>query len=852
MSLSHQQIPSAIFNILKRNKLAVTLIIVNCLFWWQALSYLNSNIQILAHSAELITHRNFDGPINSDDVINELTNASETITHASEVFSIEPWTNVLVPIATGSFATYFPLHNEYSEVSRRLKYIDNELSVLSEVLNNLVLIANSAQDSYKDWGNGIYHNGVPPIRSDLTMFSDSIESLEKSILDQTQIEARSALWAFSPLNGLWIDYHSRGLKYVGLVSIGSDIFRDTLLVIENVYRIQNRLDKFNQSQFDGEDIKVVLKELSGTNETIEAIKFNLARLENSDTVLRDFDNEFEFLHDLMNLSGHSLNNSILLGEVVMNSLNSTEMDDDVVIDLFDARTWPIVTASIGENQTELILNLDRLNEAHKDLAQHESVLRRYGVWEKFIQFEEIISIVRRGYKLAPIMSDIMAEGGNKTYIVLAHSSDELRGTGGFISGIWTVELNDFSLEGIDYYDVLAVDNMSKMDEYPEPPSLLKEYMGAGKWFMRDVSWDPSFRSSSGTAQDMFAISNGISTQGAVGINQWALVNIIQALGTVHIAEMTHDINAQDVITVLEKNTDKLGREYGDTIFRSILRDIQSTSDFGTLWSLTRSINKSFDSGDIQIFLNNSEGQSVIEDLGWDGGLRHSVGDLLYVTDSNIGWSKSDRNMSRSTEYIVDMSQYPKMFARLKVNYRNYSGPTAAKCEPQWIDRGDKYSELKNACNWNLIRVYIPAGSVINSHRELPLPAGSIAVERMGRTEGDDSFRVEKYDDNVAEVSALIITDAGQESSFDVNYELPNSVVSRNGGCFTYQLEVKKQPGVRYRPTTIKIVLPDDAVVIDGLDQLDIEDNTADISDDLQKNAKVGFVFNIPKFGGCQK
>ena len=44
----------------------------------------------------------------------------------------------------------------------------------------------------------------------------------------------------------------------------------------------------------------------------------------------------------------------------------------------------------------------------------------------------------------------------RKYLVLGHSADELRGTGGFVSSVWLITIKDGALKMIDYYDTVEI------------------------------------------------------------------------------------------------------------------------------------------------------------------------------------------------------------------------------------------------------------------------------------------------------------------------------------------------------------------------------------------------------------
>ena len=57
-------------------------------------------------------------------------------------------------------------------------------------------------------------------------------------------------------------------------------------------------------------------------------------------------------------------------------------------------------------------------------------------------------------------------------------------------------------------------------------------------------------------------------------------------------------------------------------------------------------------------------------------------------------------------------------------------------------------------------------------------------------------------------SGLDIVGAGERSEISLVYDLPASVVRREGDKLTYELLIQKQPGVRLRTVSVEIMLPE--------------------------------------------
>lgn len=456
-------------------------------------------------------------------------------------------------------------------------------------------------------------------------------------------------------------------------------------------------------------------------------------------------------------------------------------------------------------------------------------------------------------QLVPLIKFISDQTRPLNYLVLSHSADEIRPSGGFVSGVWVLTTDGLEVKNLEYFDVELLDKKEKIQHYPPPPDSLTKYMGTDQWFIRDVSWDPYFPTVASNAAHMFYISTGLKVDGVIGLNQWALLNIVEAMGDISVVSNRESISSTEIISVLEKRTDSEGRKYSDRIFRAILNDVQDFRLLSDIRDFVSATLQSFSENDLQIYFLDESIHKIVEDIGWTGSLSYSYPyDYIYVTDSNVGWSKSDRNIERFLEYTVDLSEYPTVGSDLRLRYKNHSGFSAAPCEPQWVDRGDSYSELKNACYWNLLRIFLPEDINNVTNTDMPLPSGSVAVEIHQHKADSDSFSMNLKEDGIQEVSGLLVTDVGQESSVRISYDRELDVNSELGFCNEYRLSLIKQPGVRNRAVELNFLFSPEQVVKFVNREAVYTNNTLEISDNLKSNLDIKILFEQEGMNACLK
>jgi hypothetical protein len=408
---------------------------------------------------------------------------------------------------------------------------------------------------------------------------------------------------------------------------------------------------------------------------------------------------------------------------------------------------------------------------------------------------------------APIGAEFVGAEGTRKYLLIGQSADELRATGGFVSAIWLVTFENGELTDVRYHDVVLVDDTERLMLYPPAPPGLETHMNARVWLMRDVSWEPDFPTAAQTAADMYKVGQQQDVDGVVAFNQWTFLSVVEGLGSIASPGGGPNITPRNLLSNLEQGTDEHGRVYTDLTLQGVIERLKRPLSMYTLMRVASAVHGSLESRDLLLFVDDPEVQSVIKGHGWDGAVRQDEADYIYVVDSNVGWSKVDRNIERQLTYTVDLRKEHRARISLVLRYNNHSGPGSPGCEPQWLNRGTEYGQLKNACYWNYWRVYVPQGARLLSSTPLPLPKYSVAAE-IGRAQpGEDTVSVSSsYNKSV--LSGLFALAAGHTNEVSLVYDLPARLFHRNQDEISYRLLVQKQPGIRRREVTVEFILPD--------------------------------------------
>jgi len=690
----------------------------------------------------------------------------------------------------------------------------NRLQTNVEATQTLITHSSEFMEIYQSAQSMLVTNKAPGSIALLTSRSEDLSSSFTTILNNLSIvanESRRRVPAFQP-PGLMdavalLDEVEGQMLMSSRIGVQASTLMEDLLEIGN--HIQPLIGQFITNQGENEQLTMV-----GLRDTVieldELLQFaivksdGIVRMVSDSGISGPFTNRLELIKELLEVL-IVVNKATALGIQV--SVPVIEVAQSSEKGLFGGGEQ-LVSAleTVMERQEDIRITLEALENVRLEVGRLASA-GEIIVTDLFPAIETLYTGLSLLKDFSSVGPELMGMDSTKRYLVLGQSADELRATGGFVSAIWVVTLVDAVLTDIEYYDVVMVDDWERLHLYPKAPIGLEEHMNAHVWLLRDVSWEPDFPMTARTAADMFRIGQRQEVDGVIALNQWTLLGVVQALQGIPSPEGGEVLNSRNLLGRLEQGSDEYGRAYMDLVLQGILQRLDDSLSISTLIKVASAVQTSLEERDLLLYVDDPDLESQIAKYSWDGRMRSDVSDYLFVVDSNVGWSKADRNIERTVEYEIDLSRESGPRIVLNLGYKNHSGPGSVGCEPQWLNRGINYSDLKNACYWNYWRVYVPQGARLLSSTPLPLPEHSVSVEIGKGVTGQDTLRVSSsYNKTV--LSGLFALAAGDGRNVTLVYDLPSEVISRDGDDIHYQLVMPKQPGSRGRVVVVEFKLPE--------------------------------------------
>lgn len=428
-------------------------------------------------------------------------------------------------------------------------------------------------------------------------------------------------------------------------------------------------------------------------------------------------------------------------------------------------------------------------------------------------------------RLAPLLPQLMGAEERRTYLLMAQNEDELRPTGGFISGIGVLVMEDGQIVSLDFADASVIDDW-RNKPYDFPPAPLYAFMGAELFLFRDSNFWPDFPRSAEQAIQLYAYGQGIEADGVIAIDQKFVEMLLGALGPVYVSQLDQTISAENVINQMRAAWEppeedvSLGdwmasRKAFMGLLATAIKD-QVQHDLGNVdpVALVKTLHQAVQEGHLQVYLREPGASAILNEIGWDGRQEPPrFGDYLEVVDTSMGFNKVNVMVEREIDYAVVLDRNDRARASLKVAYRHRAPASGESCEhlPDYTLEL-RYRDLTEGCYWNYVRVYVPGGSQLTDASQHPVPAAAMVTNR-----GWDG-RARQLSDEAEGLTAFanfVLLPPGEELDITFEYTLPPSVIRQDDDLKVYELTIPKQPGTESQAATVVITLPQDASLFEA-------------------------------------
>lgn len=418
------------------------------------------------------------------------------------------------------------------------------------------------------------------------------------------------------------------------------------------------------------------------------------------------------------------------------------------------------------------------------------------------RLRDFLDTYTRARAFAP---EFLGFSGPKTYLVLAQNNAELLPTGGLVSVVGTIRLNNGKIEDMQFQDAVQFgeDWMERTHAYVEPPAPLKQYLLKDtSWNLLVSNWSPDFPTSAGSAVRFFDLGGGQHVDGVIGINVTTLERLLEVTGPVYVPDFDVTVSSSNAYELTEQYTripyepqadrKAFAALLADEVVRRVLHPV--SGKWSELIDVTQRLG---DEKDLLLYSFDQKQEALIREWGWDGGVRYTSGDHLMLVDASVNSTKLNAVVRHSANVNVVLDHDGAATTTVTVDYNNDLATWERGKNPDLVRKlmlGGLYG--------GYVRLLTPAGSRILSVRD---GADDVGIEEVTRENG------------LAVFGRFFALPRDTKRQLVFTYKTP-PVVEKQSATWTYRLLLQRQPGWEL-PVHLQVIAPEgthrESTLVDG-------------------------------------
>ncbi|HID52000.1 MAG TPA: DUF4012 domain-containing protein [Anaerolineae bacterium] len=481
---------------------------------------------------------------------------------------------------------------------------------------------------------------------------------------------------------------------------------------------------------------------------------------------------------------------------------------------------PQLVAAIDQARPDLLQAAQSLDKVAAARSQIDDVNQfPSSVQELMTLFDEMLPLAQDGLKLAQVLPQMAGVDGPRRYLILAQNEDELRATGGFISGTGVVVVENGRILSLDFGDAYGVDDLAGKPYEEYPPQPLYELMQLDYFLFRDANYWPDFPTSAEKAMSLYEYGQDYPPlDGVIAIDQHFLELLLGGLGPIAIPELELEVSAETLLDDLRASWRKgaddnqawwaTRKAFLGPFAAAIMQKLES-GDLSDVKPkvLLLNMSQAVHGKHLQIYMRDPVEAAVLDEIDWDGRLENNAGqDFLLALDMNMGFNKANVYVEREIDYAVDLLADDTAVANLTIKYTHTGADTGQPCT-QYSPYQDitNYLQVANKCYFNYLRVYTPQQAHLLDSSEHFVPAAAL----MNKTNWQSTATESPEFADFMTFANFFYLPQGQQARVSLQYQIPDAVVTQ-GNQRQYTLTIPKQASVQSQPLSVNVALPDGA------------------------------------------
>lgn len=342
------------------------------------------------------------------------------------------------------------------------------------------------------------------------------------------------------------------------------------------------------------------------------------------------------------------------------------------------------------------------------------------------KFAGINNLFQKAAIFAPLAESVLGASGNRTYLVAAQNSAEMRASGGFPGSIGTLNLNNGTISLGDFtkvYDVFTVETPASVAPTEEENALFGGFMNTA----RDAGMDPDFTRVAQIWAASYEEQTGTHLDGVISITPSVVQDILSFAGSITLEDGTV-LDGSNATKVLQSDlywkylsagtatgegndiTDALFAQAADLAFDKLFSGLNAE----TLMKFASCMAEGMENRSVMFWLTDANEQQTLSELNCSGALntdasKPAVGTFFSLwIGSKMGWYIDINNEVLTSSENFDGS----WTYRVKTTFTNTATQDVIASAGSYIAGSLAGFEKDNLYPYVLI--YAPAGGSISS------------------------------------------------------------------------------------------------------------------------------------------
>ncbi len=379
--------------------------------------------------------------------------------------------------------------------------------------------------------------------------------------------------------------------------------------------------------------------------------------------------------------------------------------------------------------------------------------------------------------------------GQKNTLIVFQNNNELRASGGFMGTVGNARISDGSLNSLDIRSVYDWDGQLKQKILPPLPMRTV----TDQWFLRDSNWFADFALSADRISSLFEKEGGETPDLIIAMTPDVIIQMLEKTGPItlpqHNITLTKDNFIEETQTATSITYDKQQNQPKQFLadFFPVLMERLGSQENGGLMGFLEVFQQNLYHKQIVLYSRDSDLEKRITDFNWGGRLRDTDRDYLSIVNSNLGATKTDRFMERSTNLHSTVNSDGTITNQLEYTVTN------------------PLPSVEGLLNKSFIRFYVPEGAKLEGsegfNRDIPIPAidnggydldDKVQEWEKGVQQDNNSGTYYGTESGKTWFGNWLIVPGGQSKTVTITYTLPFKL----GNLDRQSLLIQKQPGSR--------------------------------------------------------